>query len=144
MWSDTLLALERLHLERLAVWAGASAILGTILLGALVLRRARAPLLFHFAVQTALWGAAELALAAVRWRTLAARDYTGAFRLAWSLRVAMGAEIACVVVGVTLAGAGWAITRRLSTVGAGGAIVVQCAALLLLDASLLARIVLPG
>ncbi|HEU4642352.1 MAG TPA: hypothetical protein VFS44_07835 [Gemmatimonadaceae bacterium] len=144
MWSDTLLALERLHLERLAAWAGVSAILGTILLGVLVLRRARAPLVFHFAVQTALWGAAELLLAALRWRALAERDYAGAVRLAWSLRVAMGAEAICLIVGLTLAGVGWAITRRLATVGAGGAIVVQCAALLVLDASLLARIVLPG
>lgn len=144
MWSDTLLALEQLHLERLGVWAAASALLGAALLALVVLRRARAPLLFHFAVQTALWGAAELAFAGLRWRALAPRDYDGAVRLATALRVGMGAEVACLIIGATLAGAGWAITRRLSTVGAGIAMIVQCAALLLLDASLLHRIVLPG
>ena len=144
MWSDTLLAFERLHLERLMIWAGASALLGAALLAVLVARRTRAPLVFHFAAQTAMWGAVELSFAAFRWRGLAERDYIGAVRLAWSLRMGIGTEVAVVILALTLAGAGWVITRRLSTVGAGVAIAAQGAALLLLDASLLGRIVLPG
>jgi hypothetical protein len=140
VWSsDTLFALEQHHLVQLALWSGASLALGVLLLVLLRIRRAEAPLLTHFALQMTLWGAGELVLAALWWHDLAARDFAGAVRLTTFLRFAIVAEVACLVLGATLAIAGWTLTRKLAALGAGVAVVVQCAALLALDAALLAR-----
>jgi hypothetical protein len=141
VWSsDVLFALERGHLVQLALWSGASGVLGAIVLGILIVRRVQAPLVEHFALQMLLWGAAELTLAMLWWRELAARDAAGAARLLFALRLAVGAEVACIALGATLAIAGWTLTRRLALLGAGAAVVVQGAALLVLDAALLMRV----
>jgi hypothetical protein len=65
VFADALLALERAHLARLLVWGAGSVLAGTSLLALVAVRRAAgpAPLLWHFAVQTAAWGAVDLALA---------------------------------------------------------------------------------
>lgn len=134
MYADTLLDAERSHLLRLVLWGGASVLLGTVLLLVIALRRLRSPLPLHFGIQTAAWGAVTLALAMLRWRGLALRDFDGARRLLRMLWLGMGLEAALVAVGATLAIGGWAMGRRLGVVGTGLALVVHWLALLALDA----------
>ena len=64
MWADTLLALERGHLLRLALWGGASVLAGSLIVAWLAVRRVDAALLRHFAIQTAAWGVIDLAICA--------------------------------------------------------------------------------
>lgn len=64
MWADTLLALERGHLLRLALWGGGSVLAGSALLAWLALAHRVAPLVRHFAIQCAAWGLVDLAIVA--------------------------------------------------------------------------------
>jgi hypothetical protein len=134
MWSDTLLLAERAHLQRLALWGVLSVLAGTALVAALVVQRARSPLLTHFAIQTAAWGAIDLAIVAVLWRGLVERDLAGATHLDRLLWLNVGLDFGYIGVGLALAIVGWQLGRRLGLVGAGTGIVVQGLALLLLDA----------
>ncbi len=135
MWSDTLLALERAHLLRVALWGGGSVLAGTLLLAFLALRArgAGSPLVRHFAIQTAAWGAIDLALVALAWRGLALRDHTAATQLDRVLWLNLGLDVGYVGVGITLALAAWTLGRRLGGVGAGLGVVTQGLALFLLD-----------
>lgn len=142
MWSDTLLAAERAHLVRLFAWGGGSVVLGVLLLVALYVMRGRgavdpsappSPLLLHFAVQTAAWGAIDLLLAGMAWRGLRLRDGAGAVQLDRMIWLNNGLDIGYVAVGVTLAVTGWVVGRRLGLVGAGVGVIVQGLALLVLD-----------
>jgi hypothetical protein len=132
VWSDTLFALERVHLLRLAAWGAACILVGTALLVFVTVRRLAAPLLFHFAVQCAAWGAAELALAGLALSALSERDFARAAQLAHRVWMESGLDIGYAAVGITLALCGWVMGRRLGAVGAGIAIVVQGLALLVL------------
>lgn len=134
MWADTLLLAERSHLMRLVAWGAASVLLGSAIVALLAVRRAHSPLLTHFAIQTAAWGAINLGLAALAWRGLAMRDAEGATRLDRILWLNTGLDVGYVAVGLTLAITGWVLGRRLGPVGAGLGIVIQGAALLVLDA----------
>ena len=133
MWADTLLAAERAHLLRLVAWGAASLLVGTALYAWLLVRGRRSALLSHFAIQTGAWGAAELAFVALSFATLAARDVAGATRLDRVLWLNIGLDAGYVLVGLALAITGWRLGRRLGLVGAGLGIVVQGAALALLD-----------
>ena len=136
MWSDTLLAAELGHLHRLMLWGGASLAAGLALL--LVVARAhRSPLLFHFALQTAAWGAVDLVIALSGIRGAAARDLAAATRLDRLLWLNVGLDAGYVAVGITIALCAWLLGRRLGGIGAGVGIVVQGLALLLLDARFL-------
>ncbi len=135
MWSDTLLALERAHLLRVALWGSGSVLAGSLLL-ALLAARGRlgtSALVKHFAIQTAAWGAIDLALVALAWRGLALRDHAGATHFDRLLWLNLGLDAGYVGVGATLALTAWALGRRLGGVGAGLAIVTQGIALFLLD-----------
>jgi hypothetical protein len=134
MWSDTLLLAERAHLVRLLFWGAASVLAGTTLLAMVAARRLRSPLLMHFAVQTAVWGALDAALAGLAWRGLAERDLAGATHLDRLLWLNSGLDVGYVAVGVALAWVGWVLGRRLGLVGAGLGVIVQGLALLVLDA----------
>ena len=147
MWSDTLLAAEREHLQRLIVWGVASVLVGVALLAWLRYRHARAPLLSHFALQSASWGAIDLALAGWAWRDLAPRDFTRATALDRLLWLNLGLDVGYVGVGIALAATGWSLGRRLGLVGAGLGVVVQGLALLVLDilfVSVLGRLTFHG
>ena len=133
MWSDTLLALERAHLERLLWWGGASVVAGLLLLGGLAARRAASPLLRHFAIQTAAWGAVGVALALSAWRGLQLRDHAAATTLDRLLWLNLGLDVGYVGIGATLALTGWLAGRRLGAVGAGLGVAIQGAALFVLD-----------
>ncbi|GLC24479.1 DUF6992 family protein [Roseisolibacter agri] len=135
MWSDTLLALERAHLLRVALWSGGSILAGSLLLALLAVRGrlAASALVKHFAIQTAAWGAVSLALVAAAWRGLALRDHAGATQLERVLWLNIGLDAGYVGVGATLAVTAWLLGRRLGGVGAGLGIVTQGLALLVLD-----------
>lgn len=140
MWADSLLALERGHLMRLAVWGIGSASLGTLLLAFLSWRRVSAPLLWHFGVQTALWGAIDGALCLWGFRGLALRDFAGAQQLVNFLWLNTGLDAGYVMLGATLAIVGWRLGPRPAPVGAGLGIVLQGMALLALDVRLISAI----
>ena len=133
MWADTLQSFERQHLLRLIAWGGASALIGTLLLLLLSLRRIKAPLATQFAVQCAVWGAIDLMWGAFAYRDVPLRDYEGAASLARLLWMAIGLEAGGVLAGITLAIGGWMYVKRLGTVGAGIGVVVQAGALVILD-----------
>ena len=142
MFADTLLAAERGHLLRLALWGAMSVVAGSAILALLSARRVRSPLLQHFAIQTAAWGAVDLAICAAAWRGLTLRDLTGAVALDRFLWFNIGLDVGYVAVGVTLAVVGWRLTRSLALIGAAIGVIVQGIALALLDlvlASLITR-----
>ncbi|MEJ7811784.1 MAG: hypothetical protein WKG32_15335 [Gemmatimonadaceae bacterium] len=138
MWSDSVLAAERAHLLRVLIWGAASVLAGTGVLALRAASRAPSPLLLHFGIQTAAWGAVCVAIAGFGWRGLADRDLSGVTRLLNILWLNVGLDAGYVGVGATLAIAGWTMGRRLGAVGAGVAIVVQGLALLALDARFVA------
>src|SRR5215207_5250325 len=140
MWADTLLAAERAHLLRLIVWGGASVLLGVTLLVFLKARGLPSALLASFAVQTAAWGAIDLALAGNGLRTLELRDLAGATRLDRFLWLNIGLDGGYVLVGLTLLVVGWRVAHRLGLVGAGLGVIVQGTGLAVLDLVLAAQI----
>jgi hypothetical protein len=140
MWADTLLAAERAHLLRLAIWGGASVLVGGALLGLLRLRRERSSLLEHFAIQTVAWGAVDLALALAGRQRLELRDLAAATRLDRFLWLNIGLDAGYVMVGLTLLVVGWRVARRPGLVGAGLGVIVQGAGLAVLDLVLAAQI----
>ena len=140
MWADTLLAAERAHLLRLALWGAASLLIGTALVAVLRLGRPRSPLLKHFGIQTGAWGAVELGVALLLLPSLALRDLSGATRLDRRVWMNIGLDVGYVLVGITLVVIGWRAVRRFGLVGAGMAIVLQGAALAVLDLLLAGQI----
>lgn len=137
MWADTLLILERGHLQRLALWAALCVLSGTTLLAWLTVRRAAAPLLKHFAIQTAAWGVINIGIVAWAWRGLAVRDFAGAQQLLNILWLNCGLDAGYAAVGATMALLAWRWGPRPGVLGAGLAIIVQGLALLLLDLRLI-------
>ena len=140
MWADTLQVAERAHLLRLLAWAAASVLAGTALLAWMRAGERVSPLLKHFAIQAVAWGAVNAMLVAGLISSLAPRDVASATRLDRILWLSIGLDSGFVLVGVTLATAGWRMGRRLGLVGAGTGVIVQGGALLLLDLILAARI----
>jgi len=144
MWSDTLLAAERSHLIRIALWAVASAVVGTGIVSALTVRRLSAPIVFWFAIQTILMGMLELIVTAARWLGLSMRDVSAATRLDRFTWLAVGLDAGIIGVGITIAAMAWMRERRLGAFGGGLGVVVQGLGLLVLDVtstSILARLV---
>jgi hypothetical protein len=133
MWADTLLAAEGAHLLRLLLWGAASLLVGTGLLAWLRLGARNSTLLEQFAIQTAAWGTAEIALGALARTSLAVRDLAGATRLDRLLWLNLGLDAGYLMLGLALVILGWRLARHLGYVGAGIAIVVQGGALALLD-----------
>jgi hypothetical protein len=140
MWADTLLAAERTHLLRLILWGGVSLILGATLRVFLKVRGERSALLEQFAIQTALWGAIELALSANALRSVGLRDLAGATQLDRFLWLNIGLELGYVLVGLTLLFIGWRFERRPGLIGAGVGVAVQGAALIILHLGLASQI----
>jgi hypothetical protein len=137
MWADTLLTLEQGHLLRLGVWAGVSILGGTALMAWLMVRQVAAPLLRHFAIQTAAWGAVNALIALWAWRGLTMRDFAGTQKLLNILWLNTGLDVGYAAVGLTLVIVGWRWERRLGAVGAGLGVVLQGLALALLDLRLI-------
>ncbi|MBA3891444.1 MAG: hypothetical protein H0X64_13030 [Gemmatimonadaceae bacterium] len=134
MWADNLLLAEQHHLLRLFIWSEASIVLGGGMVAFLVWRRIESPMLRHFAIQTAAWGAVILALAFVGWKRLALRDHAAAVSLDRFVWLNIGLDIGYVAVGVTLILVGWfGVVRRPGLAGAGAGVVLQGMALAWLD-----------
>lgn len=122
------------------VWGAGSVLLGTLILIVLSWRQVRAPLVTHFAIQTALWGVVDASIALWGWRGLGLRDFAGAQQLVNFLWLNTGLDAGYVMLGITLALASWRLGPRPAGVGAGIGIIVQGLALLLLDVRLIALI----
>jgi hypothetical protein len=137
MWADTLYTLEQGHLLRLGVWAAVSIVGGTALLAWLTLRQVAAPLVRHFAIQTAAWGTVNAAIALWAWRGLTMRDFAGTQKLLSILWLNTGLDLGYAAVGMTLVIVGWQWERRMGAVGAGLGVVLQGLALALLDLRLI-------
>jgi hypothetical protein len=140
MWADTLEAAERAHLLRLVVWGGASLLVGTTLIVFLRVGRQRSSLLDQFGIQNAAWGTVEVLVAGLGLRSLSIRDLASATRLDRLVWFSIGLEAGAVLVGITLVLAGWRVARRPGLVGAGLGVIVQGAALAVLDLVLAAQI----
>jgi hypothetical protein len=125
---------------RLAVWGGSSLIVGIVLLGLLRVRKVRSSLLDHFGIQTAAWGAVDLALALAGMQRLELRDLTAATRLDRFLWLNIGLDVGYAMVGITLVVMGWRVARRPGLVGAGLGVVIQGFALAILDLLLAGQI----
>ncbi len=121
-------------------WAGLSIVAGTVLAVLLAVRRARSPLLAHFAAQLAGWGVVIGAIAEIEWRGLSLLDLTAATRLDRMTWLNIGFDAGYVAIGATLALTAWVLAKRLSAVGAGVGIMVQGMALLVLHLQLAAAI----
>jgi hypothetical protein len=139
-FADQLLVLERLYLTKLALWAGISVLVGSLVFAWLRVRRAISPLLQQFALQCVAWGVFDLALVAWGRRGLELRDLAGATQLDRFAWFSVGLDVGVVLVGATLAVVGWRLERRLALVGAGIGVLVQGLALALLDLQLSAGI----
>ena len=140
MWADTLLAAERAHLLRLALWGAASLLVGTAVVVMLTIGRSRSPLLQHFGIQTGVWGAVESGIALVLLRSLALRDLASATQLDRMVWLNIGLDVGYALVGIALAVIGWRVVQRLGMTGAGIAIVLQGGALTVLDLQLASQI----
>ena len=138
MWADQVLAFERAHLARLLLWGAASLAVGLGCWAFVRIKRLDVPLLRHFAIQTGAWGAVDLVLALAARPTLALRDYDGVTSLDRFLWFNCGLDVGYVAVGVTLSWCGWKLATSKGLLGAGLGIVMQGAALLLLDLRLAA------
>ena len=133
MWADTLLAAERAHLLRVAMWAMASIVAGTSIFLIGRIRPGAAPVLRQFAVLSVTCGVVELAIVWGRRSSIGLRDLAGARQLERLLWLNCGLDVGYLGVGVTLALACWFVGRRLGGVGAGIGIATQGVALLWLD-----------
>lgn len=140
-WADSLLALERLHLLKLALWGALSIVVGSTLIAVLRARRVESPLLLHFGIQTAAWGLVDLAIVLWARPRVALRALAEAVSLDRFVWLNIGLDAGYVLVGITLALCGWKLGRRLGLVGAGIGVVVQGLALLVLDLQLSTGIV---
>lgn len=140
LFSDSLLDLERSHLLRLGLWGATSLLAGGFAVGIVVIKRMQSPLLLHFAIQTAAWGALDVLLATFGWRGLGLRDLAGATRLDRFLWLNTGLDVGYIAVGLTLALSGWLLGRRMGVVGAGFGVIVQGTALFALDGRLVASL----
>lgn len=139
-FASDLMTLERVHLLRLSLWAGLSIVAGTAIIAFLRAMRRQSAILLHFAIQSAAWGAVDLAVVLWARSGLALRDLAGAIALDRFLWFNLGLDVGYVLVGATLALVGWRLGRRGGLIGAGIGIVVQGLALALLDLQLSAGI----
>jgi hypothetical protein len=133
VWADTVLHAEQQHLLRMLLWAGLSILGATGVATMMAVRRVRSPLLLHFALQMAAWGAVLATIAALGWGSAHLRDLSGAARLERLVWMNVGLDAGYVAVGAVLALTAWTIARKMSAVGAGVAIIVQGVALLLMN-----------
>jgi hypothetical protein len=93
-------------------------------------------MLGHFAGQMVAWGALELAFVAWASQQLTMLDVSGATRLDRIVWLNLGLDIGLVGVGSSLAMAGWWGERREGLLGTGVGVVLQGAAMLLINGQL--------
>lgn len=140
MWADTLLNAERQYIARTLVWAALSIVSGTALAVLLKARRIKSPLLSQFSLQLVGWGLAVAAVGVLEWQGLHLRDLAGATRLERATWVRVGFDVGLVGMGAVLAGAARGMGRSPAGLGAGTGLVLQGAALFVLDLQFAAAI----
>jgi hypothetical protein len=147
MWSDVVLRAEELHLLRLMGWGALSTVVGIGLFVAALFAGLQSTLLRRFAITCAVAGALELLVAVLRLRSLGLRDLSAAARLERLSWLELGLFIGLSMVGATLvltAGRGESTTERptgpAGAIGAGIAILIHGATLVVLQLLLLPRI----
>lgn len=140
MFADSLLRAEQIHLFRLLVWGAASVLAGTLVGVAVVWRRPATALLRQFAIQLVVWGVLEMIYVAVAWHGLRLPDLAAATRFDRHLWFALGLEVGGIGLGGALVAVGAGRNQRAGLVGVGMAVILQCMALLLIDARLAALI----
>lgn len=124
MWSDTLLQLERLHFQRLALW-GLLALAAGATISLLLMRRYVGALLArHFATQTAALGALVAAWAGSGMGGLALRDHASALRLQSAIGLFSLVAAGIAIAGTLLATMGWR-RRRPGFAGTGLALLMH-------------------
>ena len=133
MLADTFLRAEQVHLLRLLAWGGLSIVAGTLLAITIATRRARSPLLAHFALQIAVWGFVIAVIAGMEWRGLHLPDLAAASRAERVLWMNIGFDAGFVGMGAVLAASARILTRNAAALGAGIGIIVQGLALLVID-----------
>lgn len=134
MWADTLLGAEQAFLLRFIIWGASCTALGLAILAVGAVRRRRTPMLDHFAIQTAAWGAVAFAIALAGWWRADLRDHAGAVQLARLVQGLLALDAGMIGAGLALWFRGW---RRSSagTLGAGVGLLTQGTAWLVLHAS---------
>ena len=140
MFADSLLHAEQMHLFGLLIWGGGSVLVGTLVFVVVASRRLETTMLRHFAVQMVIWGLLEIAYVAIAWQGLGLRDVSGATRLDRLLWMNLGLDVGAITAGAAVATIGWLNGRRLGLLGAGVGVIVQGAALFLINAQLAALI----
>ncbi|HNC95962.1 MAG TPA: hypothetical protein PKY30_08325 [Myxococcota bacterium] len=127
---------ERRHLIRLGAWAGTSALGGTVILVA----GRKDPFYRHLGIQSIGWSLINGAIVAASWK--GTEEAKTAEQRAWSrefVNLNLGLDVAYMGVGITLTWTGLQEPQRRGLAGAGLGISIQGAALLILDAILLAQ-----
>lgn len=140
MWADTLMAAERAHSMSLLTWSAISMLMGTGLIAWLRSGERASHLVQHFAIQLMCWGAVEASSALAGLMCLSVRDLSAATRLDRFLWMNIGLDGGYVILGTALLVVGWRLGRRLGLVGAGIGVLVQGAALAVLNLSLAVQI----
>lgn len=148
MWSDIVQHAERMHFLRLCLWGGLSTVVGTLLVVVSTAGRGSSPLLRRFGLLCALFGAVELLVGTVSYRSVALRDVSGAARLDRLAWLQLGLYLGMAGVGATLALTTHRWSRRvdlpvqsvLPMLGAGLAILLHGVGLATLSLFLIADI----
>ncbi len=96
-FGSDLIALEELHLLKLGVWAALSILIGSALVAFVRLRRSESPLLQHFGIQCAAWGAVDLLIVWWAGRGVEIRDLAGAIELDRFVWLNIGLDIGYVL-----------------------------------------------
>lgn len=140
MFADSLLRAEQMHLFRLLVWGGASVLAGTLVVVAVAWRRPATTLLRQFGLQMIAWGVLEVIYVVLVWHGLGLRDLSGATRLDRMMWFNLGLDVGAAGIGAALVLTGSGKEGRIGLVGAGMAVILQSAALFLINARLVALI----
>ena len=137
-----------MHFLRLCLWGGLSTVVGTLLVVVSTAGQGSSPLLRRFGLLCALFGAVELLVGTVSYRSVALRDVSGAARLDRLAWLQLGLYLGMAGVGATLALTTHRWSRRvdlpvqsvLPMLGAGLAILLHGVGLATLSLFLIADI----
>jgi hypothetical protein len=140
-FADSLYSLERLQALRLALWGGASVVLGTGQLAFLRLASRESRVVLHFGVQCALWGALWILVAMIWRNAVPLRDLAGAVALDRAVWFALGAAASLTLGSATLILFARGTPDRASLLGAGVGTLTQALATAVLAAQLSVAIV---
>ena len=142
MFADTLLRAQQEQLFRIVAWGVGSLVVGLAVLLATMRRRHSTALLRSFCVQLAGWGAVEIGYAVWGYHTLRMLDFAGATHLERVVWLNLGLDAGAGAAGLALIGYGWRrAARREVLLGSGAGLLLQGAALLVINVQLASAVV---